>query len=144
MTFKILVALASGVWLLSCVASLLALYWNLRAGSQRLRAAFISSCAGLLIGYLGVARIQLNASQTVNGHLAWSINSRWFFVGALLLAAASATLTVWNWRKGRRRLAAGAVTREASGHSGAGAPANGGPAGNVGSSGVTGGPPSMS
>lgn len=113
MTFSTLVALASGVWLLSCAASLLALYWNLMAGSQRLRPAFISSCAALLIGYWGVSRIQLNASKTVNGHLEWSINSHWCFLGALVLASASLTLTLWNWRKGRRRLAAGPMTREA-------------------------------
>ena len=113
MTFKILVALASVVWLLSCGASLLALYWNLMAGSQRLRAAFISSCAALLIGYLGMSWIRLNASKTVNGHVEWSVNSHWFFLGALVLAATSVALTLWNWRKGRRRLAACLVTREA-------------------------------
>ena len=113
MTYKILVALASGVWLLSCGASLLALYWNLMAGSQRLRAAFVSSCAALLIGYFGMLWVRLKASKTVNGHVEWSINSYWFFLGALVLAAASVALTLWNWRKGRRRLAADPVTREA-------------------------------
>ena len=118
MTFSTLIAFASAVWLLSCGASLMALYWNSMAGSQRLRAAFISSCIGFLIGYLGVSRIQLNASRTVNGHVEWSINSRWFFLGAMFLGVASLALTLWNWRKASSRLAVGPLTREAYGHFG--------------------------
>jgi protein-S-isoprenylcysteine O-methyltransferase Ste14 len=76
------------------------------AGPQRLRAAFISCGVALLAGYFGLSRIQLNGSKTVNGHVEWSINSRWFFFGALVLAAASLALTLWNWRKARSRLVA--------------------------------------
>jgi hypothetical protein len=90
---------------LSCGASLLALYWNLKARSQRLRAAFISSCLALLLGYWGVSRIQLHASKTVNGQVEWSINSRWFFLVAVVLGAASVALTLRNWRKASGRLA---------------------------------------
>ena len=110
MTFSTLIALASAVWLLSCGASLLALYWNRVAGSRRLRAAFISSCVALVLGYGGLSRIQLNASRTVNGQVEWSINSHWFFLGALVLGAASLALNLWRWGKARTGLAAGPET----------------------------------
>jgi hypothetical protein len=144
MTFGALIALASAFWLLSCAASALAVYWNIAAPAQRLRAAFISSCLALLLGYWGWRRIQLNASKTVNGHVVWSLNSRWFFIGALVLGGASLALTLWNWRKASRRLAPGSQAEEARGHFGEepGAAPDGGPATQLGNSGVTQGPPS--
>ena len=113
MSFGALIALASAVWLLSCAASVLAMYWNIVAPAQRLLAAFISSCLAILIGYGGLAWIRLNASKTVNGHVEWSINSRWFFIGALGLGGASVALTLWNWRKASSRLAPGSQAGEA-------------------------------
>jgi hypothetical protein len=144
MTFSTLVALACVVWLLSCGASLLALYWNSRRRSQRPLAAFILSCAALLIGYCGLSRIQLNASKTVNGHLVWSINSRWFFTAALVLGAASLAWSLWNWKKANGSGATALVKRA---HSGAGdepgASPNSGPAKQLGDPGVSDGPPSV-
>lgn len=99
MNLGTLIAIASAVWLLSCGASLAALYCNLKAGSQWRRPALIFSGAALLIGYLGFSRIQLHASRMVNGHLQWSVNSRWFFLTALVLGGAALALTLWNARK---------------------------------------------
>jgi hypothetical protein len=64
----------------------------------------------LLIGYLGLSRFQLNASRTVNSHLVWSLDSRWFFRVSLVLGAASLALSVWNWWKASRRRASAPVT----------------------------------
>ena len=146
MTLSMLIVLASAAWLLSCGASVLALYWNMTAGSLRLRAAFISSCIALLVGYWGMGRIQLSASKTVNGQVEWSINSRWFFLGALALGAASLASTLWNWRKARRRPAGGSLPGEACGHFGdePSAPPKGGLVVPAGISGGTEGPPSVS
>jgi protein-S-isoprenylcysteine O-methyltransferase Ste14 len=144
--FNSLIALALAVWLLSCGASLLALYWNIVAAGQRLRAALISSCVALLVGGLGVSLIQLKASKTVNGQVAWSFDSRWFFIGALVLAGASLALTLWNWRKASSRLAPGSQAGEAGGRFGdepLAAP-NGGPAVPPANPGAGGGPPSVS
>jgi len=103
MILTTLITLAATVWLLSCGASLMALYWNVIAGMQRWRAAFGLSCIALLIGYLGWSRIQLHASKTVNGHLEWSFNSRWFFIVAMVLGAVALAWSIWNWRKARVR-----------------------------------------
>jgi len=109
MTLNTLIALALAVWLVSCGASVLALYWNTVARAQRCRAALVSSCLAILTAYLGLSRVQLSASKTVNGHVEWSVNSRWFFTAALILGAASLALTLWNRRQAASRSAAGAV-----------------------------------
>jgi len=98
-TFSSLIVLASAVWLLSCSASLLSLYWNVGLRPKRLKGALISSCTALLIGSFGISRIQLSASKTVNGDLVWSLNSKWFFIGALSAAGVALALTLWNWTK---------------------------------------------
>lgn len=104
MTFGVLVGMAAIVWLLSCGASLLAVYWNCRAGRSRRAPAFILSAIGLLTGYAGLSRIQLHASKTVNDHVVWSFNSRWFFIAALVVGSAALALTGWNWMKERTRV----------------------------------------
>jgi hypothetical protein len=145
MRFGALIALASAIWLLSCAASVLAVYWNIVAPARRLLAAFISSCLAILIGYWGLRWIQFNASRTVNGHVEWSINSRWFFIGALVLGGASLALTFWNWRKASRRLATGSQGAEGCERFGdkLGAALNGGPAAAPADSGADGRPPSV-
>jgi len=145
MTLGALIALAAAVWLLSCAASVLARYWNIVAPAPRLRAAFISSGLALLLGYWGLGWIQLHASKTVNGRVEWSINSRWFFIGALVLGAASLALTLWNWRKASSRHAANPATRGACGHfKDEPSASKGGPATCSGDSGAPVGPPSVS
>jgi hypothetical protein len=101
MTFSTLIAVAAVFCLLSCSLSLLAIYWSIRAGSQRGRAALICSGVALLVGYWGLKRIHLSASKTVNGHLVWSLNSHWFFIAALVLGAVSLAFGVYNWRQTR-------------------------------------------
>ena len=101
MSLSVLITAAAAVWVVSCVASALALRWNFTGTARRLPAALVCSCLALAIGYFGISRIQFSASKTVNGQVLWSINSRWFFIAALLLGAVSLGVTLWNWRKGR-------------------------------------------
>jgi hypothetical protein len=101
MSFSLLIALASVVWLLSCGASMLALYWSLRAGSTRWRGPLVLSCVALLASYVGLSRVQFHASKTVNGNVEWSFNSRWFFLAALVLGAASLAISFWKYSKVR-------------------------------------------
>jgi protein-S-isoprenylcysteine O-methyltransferase Ste14 len=102
MTFNMLVALVSAVCLFSCGASLLGLYWSIVARAQRHRAAMVSCCVAPLIAYLGLSRLHLRASKTVNGRLEWSLDSGWFFIGALVLGGAALVLTLWKWRQARQ------------------------------------------
>lgn len=67
-----------------------------------MRAAFIAACVGLAIGYWGISHFQFSASETVNDRVRWSFNSRWIFVGALVLGAGAMGLTGWNWNRRRR------------------------------------------
>jgi hypothetical protein len=102
MSFNTLIGLATGLWLFTCAAGLLAIWWGVAAEPPKFRAGLVSSCLALGAGYLGISRFHFAASKTVNGHLKWSINSKWFFVGALILAAASLVLTLWKFSNRRR------------------------------------------
>ena len=109
MTFGTLIAAAVAVWLLSCGASVLALYWSRGARARRYRAALVSSGVAILTAYLGLSRVHLSATRTVDGHVQWSLNSRWFFIAALMLGAAALGLAIWSWRQAPSRVADGAV-----------------------------------
>jgi hypothetical protein len=84
--------------MLSCSASLIAMYLSMRAAAKRWWAAIVSCGVGLTTAYWGLTRMQLHASKTVNDHVVWSFNSRWFFIAALVLAFASLALTLWTRR----------------------------------------------
>lgn len=114
MTFNALVALVSAVWLLSCGVSALALYWNVFARGQRWGAAIAASCVALVIAYGGLSQFRLSASKTVNGHIEWSVDSRWFFIAALIFAGAALALSLWNWWRSRKAAAAANRTRPAA------------------------------
>jgi protein-S-isoprenylcysteine O-methyltransferase Ste14 len=103
MTFNLLVAFATAVWLISCGASLLALSWNLTADGKRWRGALIASSVALLTSCFGLYGISFKASRTTNGEVVWSFNSKWFFLAALVLAVASLALGLRNWRRARAR-----------------------------------------
>jgi hypothetical protein len=108
-TMSALLGIIGVVWLLSCGASLLSLYWSTLSGFERRVPALISCGVALLLAYLGLTRIQFHASKTVNGQVVWSFNSKWFFVGALVLAGVSLSLALWNWRKANRPSTSGAL-----------------------------------
>ncbi len=98
--FYALAVVATIVWLLSCAASLCSLLLNVRART-RWKAALVCSAIGIAIAYLGWSRINLTASQSANGHEQWSLNSKWFFLAALVLGCISLVPTFLNWRKAR-------------------------------------------
>lgn len=71
------------------------------------------SCVGLLSGYFGLSLIHVKAWHTVNGKLEWSVNSRWFFLAAVVLGAGSVTVAVWK-KAGRRFTTTRTITRAAA------------------------------
>jgi hypothetical protein len=89
-------AIPAVVWLLSLGASSLALCWSLAPAKRRMAASLISSLLGLAVAWFGYSKVQVSASKTVNGVLQWSINSKWFFLAAMILAAASVGLALWK------------------------------------------------
>ncbi len=99
MTLSLLVAVALGVLLLSCGASVLAIWWSVMPRPGRYKAALVSALLALATGYFGVAHVNLHASRSVNGHVEWSLNSHWFFVAALILGGIALVLTLWKWRQ---------------------------------------------
>ena len=106
MTIGHLTALASGVWLLSCGLSLVAMYWSIKRNSQRAWPSLLLSAIGLLVGYLGWSHIHLTAFKTVNGHVVWSFNSNRLFLGAIVLGVCALAAAAWNCKKGGNRTAA--------------------------------------
>jgi hypothetical protein len=101
MSIHLFYAVVAALWLFSFVAGLLALRWCVVPGRRRFRAALVSSCLAIAASYLGLARFHFTASQTTNGRVDWSINSKWFFLASLLLGAASLIWTLWTWKKGK-------------------------------------------
>lgn len=99
MTLSLLVAVALGVFLLSCGASGFAIWWSVKSRPGRYKAALVSALLALATGYFGVAHVNLHASRSVNGHVEWSLNSHWFFVAALILGGIALVLTLWKWRQ---------------------------------------------
>jgi hypothetical protein len=94
MTFNVLVGIAAVLWLLSVVACVLALRWS--SIPRRFWAAIILSGVALIIGYLGITRFHVVASETVNGQLRWRFDSKWFFIATLVLGAITLGYTLWK------------------------------------------------
>ena len=93
MTFQFFIAIAVICWLASLAACVIAWF------AKRFVVSLILCLTALAIGYLGLTRFHLSASKTVNGQVAWSFNSHWFFVGTLILAVLTLTYCLWKHRK---------------------------------------------
>ena len=100
MTFQLLIAIAAAVWLASIAACVIAAF------IKRFSISLILCFAALACGYLGLTHFQVSASKTVNGHVVWSFNSRWFFIATLVLAALTLAYTVWKQRRSTPQSAA--------------------------------------
>jgi len=102
MTFQILIAVAVALWLITVAAGLLALRWGFLTAHRRFRGGIILSVLAILCSYLGMTRLRLTSSETVNGHVRWSIDSQWFFMASLVLGAVALALTLWKKLKSTR------------------------------------------
>jgi hypothetical protein len=99
MSLNVFVGVIGVFWLMSIVACVLALRWSFLSMQGRFWPAVILSSLAVVIGYLGITRIHIIHSQTVNGQLQWHFDSRWFFLVPLLLGALALIYTIW---KGQR------------------------------------------
>jgi len=89
-------AVVSLVWLLSVVAGGLSLRWTLMRRPGGSVAGLLSAAGSLALAWLGLSRFHLETSKTVNGRLMWSLDSKWFFQAACVLAATALLLAVWK------------------------------------------------
>jgi uncharacterized membrane protein len=90
MTFQFLIAIAAAAWLASLAACAIAAF------AKRLWLSLILCLTALAIGYLGLTRVHLSGSKTIDGHVQWSLDSRWFFIATLILAALTLIYTLWK------------------------------------------------
>jgi hypothetical protein len=72
-------------WLLTIAACVLVFVWSV--SRRRFWPCIIFSVLAFLSSYYGVTRISIVSSQTVNGHLQYRIDSKWFFTASLMLRA---------------------------------------------------------
>jgi len=99
MSFYFLIGIAATLWLITLAAGLLALRWSFLGGDRRFLAGVILSALAIASSYLGVTRLRITGSQTVNGHLRWRIDSKWFFMASLVLGVVALAHTLWKkWK----------------------------------------------
>src|SRR4051812_17313832 len=102
MTMNVLFGVAGALWLTSMIACVLALRWSRCCLPRRFPASLIASALALAIGYLGMTRLHVAASKTVNGQVQWRFDSRWLFTVTLLFSAFTLAYTLWKQRKAAR------------------------------------------
>jgi len=90
MNFQLFVAIAAAFWIASLAACVIAWF------AKRFLISLILCLTALIIGYAGLTHVHLSASKTVNGEVVWSLNSRWFFIATLVLAALALAHTFWK------------------------------------------------
>jgi hypothetical protein len=84
-------------WLLTIAACVLVFFWSV--SRRRFWPCIIFAFLAFLSSYYGVTRISIVSSQTVNGHLQYRIDSKWFFTASLMLSLLALAYTLWKrWR----------------------------------------------
>jgi len=98
-SFYTLIGVVAALWLAVIAACAFAIRWSFLAHRRRFWPALILSSLALVIAYLGLTRLGMAASNTVNGRVQWSFNSKWFFIASLVLSLSALACTLWKrWR----------------------------------------------
>jgi hypothetical protein len=98
MSFQIYRAVLGGFWVVSILASVLAIRWSFSSVRRRFGPAFILSLSALAISFLGIMRFNYKTTTNVNGVVTWRFDSRWLFMISMLLGACALVCTVWRSR----------------------------------------------
>jgi hypothetical protein len=85
--------------LVSIAAAAFALHLDFASGAFRFQRAFVASIVSLALALFGYVTIHISASETVNGVVRWSLNSKWFFLPALALGVFALGATLWKRSK---------------------------------------------
>lgn len=96
MSFQVLAGVAAAVWLASIAVCVLAFVWGQRAMPHRFWGAVGLSLLALLIGMVGMTRVHLEASKTVNGRIQWHYDSRPYFTATVCLASLALLFILWK------------------------------------------------
>jgi hypothetical protein len=100
MSFKVFIAAIVMYWLLTIALGVGGVMWSFSL--RGFWPVLLLSVLGVLSSYLGLERIRITSSQTVNGHLQYSIDSRWFFMTSLGLSIVALGHALWvRWRTNR-------------------------------------------
>ena len=102
----LLIAIVSDFWIAGVAANFLSFRWSFRRTPDRFWASIGLSLFALLISYLGMTRVRLSFSRTVNDSH-WGIDSKWFFVALLLLSVLSLAFAIWNRTRTLKHVADG-------------------------------------
>jgi threonine/homoserine/homoserine lactone efflux protein len=92
--------LLAGVWLAGVVACIVAIRWSHLSARGRSMPAIVLSIAALAIAYFGTAKFGVTSTTTDDaGHVRSHFDSRWLFMGLLVLGAVALVYTIWRkWR----------------------------------------------
>ncbi len=87
------------LWVVSCASAAIAMSWSVSRRASRFQTAFVFSVVAFALAVYGLLNIHVAAPKTVNGVVQWSLNSKWFFLTALVLGALSLSMTLWRRSK---------------------------------------------
>lgn len=99
MNASLLIGSVITLWLLSLSAAIAAFFLNLRPTRFSWLAPMALSFLALGTSYFGLRFLSFSASQSVNGQVQWSLNSKYFFLTTLALGALSLLQTLWTHRR---------------------------------------------
>ena len=99
MSFQIYRAILGGFWLVSVIASVLAMRWSFSPVRRRFGPALALSLSALAVSGLGIARFHYTTTTTTNGVVTWRFDSRWLFIISMLLGLCALVCTIWRGRK---------------------------------------------
>jgi hypothetical protein len=97
MSVHVFIGIVLTHWLLTIAACAAVFIWSFSC--RRFWPCIILSVLASLSSYYGVTRIHIVSSQTVNGHLQYRVDSRWFFMASLVFSILAVAYTLWKrWR----------------------------------------------
>jgi len=91
-------AVPAGLWLASMIACIMAFRWSFLSVRGRFWLAVILSLLALGLGYVGMTRMRVISTTTVNGEVKWRFDSNWLFVSSLVLGGSVLVYTIWKRR----------------------------------------------
>ncbi len=102
MNSTMLFGMCAVIWLASMIACVVAVRLARRVDQGWTWTPAFLSVSALAIGYLGLTRFRLEASETVNGVMRWHFDSRWLFVVTLVVGTCVAGYCLWRQRRSIR------------------------------------------